>query len=130
MNQGMTMIGQMMKVKTGNTELKSSFQSLFEAQRQFQINVTGKPPKDDTRWFQYHVTAMSEEIGEVLKADKRWKTHRNAFYDKENKLEEIADIFITAINISMFSGFDSETILSAIAAKISENSKKLKEAQK
>ena len=93
--------------------------------------VTGlATPTDDVKWFQYHITAMNEELGEVLKADKRWKTHRNAFYDPENKLEELADVFVTAINLALFSGVGAEEMLNAICAKISENTKKLKEAQK
>ncbi|MCX7924114.1 MAG: dUTP diphosphatase [Clostridia bacterium] len=108
-----------------------SLQSLFNQQSQFQGKVTGlETPVDNVQWFQYHMTAMNEELGEVLKADKRWKTHRNAHYDPENKLEEIADVFVTAMNIALFSGFDAETIYKAISAKISENTRKFEEAHK
>ena len=76
----------------------------------------------------YHTLAMMEELGEVLKADKRWKTHRNERFVKEEKLDEIADIFITAMNMAMYSGFDDRTVLNAIEKKISENEVRLEQA--
>ena len=39
---------------------------------------------------------MTEEMGEVLASDKRWKTHRKERYVREEKLDELADVFITA----------------------------------
>lgn len=112
-------------------EFNDSFSSLFYQQTEFQTNVTGIPaPIDNTEWFKYHVAAMMEEMGEVLKADKRWKTHRNATYNPENKLEEIADVFITAMNLAIFSGFSAKMVWDAISAKISENTLKLEEARK
>ena len=56
-----------------------------------------------------------------MKADKRWKTHRNHRYEPEEKLDEIADVFITAMNIAIHSGFSDEDIEEAISNKISEN---------
>lgn len=118
-----------MMMKTGkiNKELTtSSFQLLYGLQQVFQHTVTGlEVPVDNVNWFQYHMTAMTEELGEVLKADKRWKTHRNVFYDPANKLEELADVFVTAMNLAIFSGFDADQMLEAISAKLSENIKKL-----
>lgn len=78
------------------------------------------------------MTALQEEIGEVLKADKRWKTHRNDHYDPENKLVEIADCLITLMNVTMYSGFTSEQLVNAVLDKITENTIKLdaKEAHK
>ena len=66
---------------------------------------------------------MVEELGEVMKADKRWKTHRNHRYEPDEKLDEIADVFITAMNISIHSGFTAEDIEKAISNKIKENPK-------
>lgn len=120
----------MMNGKTGESQ-QGSFQYLFNQQGEFQHKVTGlTTPVDNVRWFQYHMTAMSEELGEVLKADKRWKTHRNAFHDPANKLEELADVFVTAINLALFSGIDADTMVEAIRAKISENTRKFEEARK
>lgn len=108
-----------------------SFSSLYDAQRAFQSKVTGLDvPHDSVDWFTYHITAMQEEMGEVLKADKRWKTHRNHAYDPENKLEELADVFITAMNMAMFSGFTSDQLENAVFNKIAENNVKLEKAKR
>ena len=58
------------------------------------------------------------EIGEVLDADKRWKSHRNDKYDKNAKLEELADCFVVLMNIAMFSGFDGDDLANAIQQKL------------
>ena len=82
-------------------------------------------PIDDSKRFHYHVTALMEEVGEVLKADKRWKTHRNETYDRGEKLEEFADLFITVLNIGIYSGFYYEEVISAVKNKISKNNDRL-----
>lgn len=108
----------------GSQEI-DSFSCIFEMQKQFQERVVGGVPDESIEWFSYHIQAMVEELGEVLKADKRWKTFRNSAYDKQNKLEEMADVFITAINLALFSGFDSKLILEKIKSKIQENNCRL-----
>ena len=60
-------------------------------------------PVDDVGLASYHVQQLMSEIGEVLDADKRWKSHRNDKYDKNAKLEELADCFVVLMNIAMFS---------------------------
>lgn len=105
-------------------------EQIFEMQKQFQKTVTGElVPCDSVRWFQYHMTAMTEELGEVLKADKRWKTHRNAYYDKEEKDEELVDVFITALNLVLFSDLECEPFLDSVMAKIIENYKKYQDGK-
>lgn len=100
---------------------------LFEMQSLFQQQITGvKTPVDDVRWFQYHMSSMMEELGEVLKADKRWKTHRNIHYDQANKLDELADVFITAMNLALYSGIDGETMADTIVDKMRRNFEKAK----
>lgn len=103
--------------------------ALFDAQIKFQgMLISSELPCEHGKAYEYHIKAMVEEMGELMKADKRWKTHRNAYYDRENKLEELADIFITSMNLSIFSGFTAQEISDAIIAKISENTAKLKGA--
>jgi len=131
----------MKQVKNGVTRMKmtvgkiNTFAELFESQKLFQQEVMSRRdqsvdlPRDDVAWFNYHITAMTEELGELLKADKRWKTHRNAAYDRNNKVEELADVFITAINIAMFSGIADEEMFKAIVDKINENGIKLTGSQ-
>lgn len=75
--------------------------------------------------FSYHMQAMISELGEVLEADKRWKSFRNSEYDRRNKLEEIADCFITMMNVAIFSGYHSEELEEAIVEKINKNYERL-----
>jgi NTP pyrophosphatase (non-canonical NTP hydrolase) len=77
-----------------------------------------KMPHDDVRLASYHIQQLMSEVGEVLDADKRWKNFRNEKYDRESKLEEIADCFIVLMNIAMFSGFSGHEVASAILKKI------------
>lgn len=104
----------------------NSFKDSYDNQIHFQEAITGvKCPSDNLKQFSYHIQAMVEELGEVMKSDKRWKTHRNERYEPEEKLDEIADVFITAINIAIHSGFSAETIEMAISKKINENYERL-----
>ena len=125
-----------MKKRTGKMQSwanNKDFEELFAEQVEFQQKILKKKsghtivlPIDDVDWFQYHMTAMTEELGEVLKADKRWKTHRNERFVPDEKLDELADVFITAMNVCIFSDVDCSELLNAIDRKISENNKRLK----
>lgn len=75
-------------------------------------------PIDDPRLCSYHIQQLISEVGEVLEADKRWKNFRNNRFDKDAKLDEIADCFIVAMNVAMYSGFSGEEIANAIEKKI------------
>lgn len=79
-----------------------------------------KLPFDNTQLFSYHVQQLISEIGEVLAEDKRWKNFRNGKYNKDAKLEEIADCFIVLLNIAIFSGFYPEELVRAITEKINK----------
>ena len=110
----------------------NSFKKLFDSQVKFQKLVTGEDnlPRDNTHGFSYHIQAMVEEMGEVMKADKRWKTHRNTRYVPEEKLDEIADVFITAMNIAIHSGFTASQVEEAICLKITDNNIRWEEKSK
>ena len=82
----------------------------------FDIYVSGLPV-DEPKLASYHIQQLVSEIGEVLDADKRWKNFRNDKYDKNSKLEELADCFIVLMNICMFSGISAEDLEKAIADK-------------
>jgi hypothetical protein len=109
-----TMIGiakKMTTMLTGKSISPVPMGAIFAKQALFQCRVTGmRLPKDDVRWFSYHMQAMMEELGEVLKADKRWKTHRNGYYCPEEKLDELSDVAITLVNMALFSGIDWPTL--------------------
>lgn len=75
-------------------------------------------PVDDPHLCSYHVQQLISEIGEVLEADKRWKNFRNKKNNSKNKLDEIADCFIVAMNLAIFSGFDAYELEQAIKKKL------------
>ena len=119
------MVGTKMRRKK-MTGKNNGFKASYDNQVHFQEAITGvKCPGDNLHQFSYHIQAMVEELGEVMKADKRWKTHRNNRYEPDEKLDEIADVFITAMNIAIHSGFTAEEIEKAISNKIDENYKRL-----
>ena len=84
----------------------------------FKDETTITVPVDDVGLASYHVQQLMSEIGEVLEADKRWKSHRNDKNDKDGKLEELADCFIVLMNMVMFSGFDGNDLEEAIEKKL------------
>lgn len=115
----------------------NSFDALFDSQAENQRmmfergmygfvdnpEVDGKYtelPIDEPKLASYHIQQLVSEIGEVLDADKRWKNFRNDFYNRDAKLEELADCFIVLMNISMFSGFSADDVYNAISSKIEE----------
>lgn len=84
----------------------------------YKDELTATVPADDVGLASYHVQQLMSEIGEVLDADKRWKSHRNDKFDKNAKLEELADCFVVLMNIAMFSGFDGDDLANAIQQKL------------
>lgn len=117
--------------------VNNSFDALFDSQAENQRmmfergmygfvdnpEVDGKYtelPIDEPKLASYHIQQLVSEIGEVLDADKRWKNFRNDFYNRDAKLEELADCFIVLMNISMFSGFSADDVYNAISSKIEE----------
>lgn len=116
-------------------QIADTFSNIFEKQAENQRSMFEKGmyngfsdndgkftelPIDDPKLSSYHIQQLVSEIGEVLEADKRWKNFRNDAYDKDAKLDEIADCFIVLMNIAMFSGFDSKDVYMAICEKIEE----------
>lgn len=84
----------------------------------YKLDTTITVPVDDIKLASYHVQQLMSEIGEVLDADKRWKNFRNNKYDRDAKVEELADCFIVLMNIAMFSGVDAEEFVDAINQKL------------
>lgn len=81
-------------------------------------NMPDKLPRDFVPLFSYHIQQLISEVGEVLDADKRWKNLRNSKYNRKEKLDEIADCFIVLMNVAIFSGFNADDVLEAIASKL------------
>lgn len=84
----------------------------------YKLDTTITVPVDDIKLASYHVQQLMSEIGEVLDADKRWKNFRNNKYDRDAKVEELADCFIVLMNIAMFSGVDAKEFADAINQKL------------
>ena len=95
----------------------------------FKDKATMTVPVDDVGLASYHIQQLMSEIGEVLEADKRWKSHRNDKNDKDGKLEELADCFIVLMNMVMFSGFDGNDLEEAIEKKLKKVSDRFEDAQ-
>lgn len=117
---------------------------IWKSQIEYQMQIVGEPseldgivpplveslPVDSIYWFNYHIRGMLEEIGELTKADKRWKTHRRNQVNEKEKREEIADVFIEAINLAIFSGLTEYDVYLAVFKKMEQNAEKLKEERK
>lgn len=84
----------------------------------FKNETTTSVPVDDINLASYQMQQLMSEVGEVLDADKRWKSHRNDKYDRNGKLEEIADCFIVLMNVAMFSGFNGLELTEVIEKKL------------
>lgn len=115
----------------GKMNNKITFEELFDSQKENQNILIKKGsyngfaskdvvsvPVDDPRLCSYHVQQLVSEIGEVLESDKRWKNFRNDRFDKNAKLDEIADCFIVMMNVAMYSGFSGDEVAEAIKKKI------------
>lgn len=82
-----------------------------------EITLSGLPV-DSPALSSYHIQHLMSEIGEVLDADKRWKNFRNEKYDKDAKIDELADCFIVLMNICMFSDIDATEFEAAVLSKL------------
>lgn len=125
--------GKMKTKMSGKTNNQPTMSDLFNIQQvnqnmmlvsgmyaDFKLQSTDSVPADDTKLMSYHIQQLISEIGEVLEADKRWKNFRNNKYDRESKLEEVADCFIVLMNVAMFSGFNGDELSEAIVRKLNE----------
>ena len=103
-------------------------QSIYSNQVLFQeclMNDGLKLPRDNAEEYQRSVTLIVEELGELLKTDKRWKSIRKDTYDREEKLNEYADVFICVLNLAIHSGFKLDEITDSVCKKIGINFERL-----
>ena len=134
------MTGTMKNLKMKKTKMNGKNKTLeecYDEQVKFQKEVVKKYgynvdvkniPEDNIEVAKYHMLALLEEVGELVKSDKRWKNYRNTNYDKSNKLEELSDCFITLFNVAMYSGISAEELELALTKKMDENMKRIREA--
>lgn len=118
-------------------KMNKSFADFFNDQVEFQKKINEKfgygtkvknIPEDNIEISKYHMLALMEETGELIKSDKRWKNYRNIHFDKNNKLEELSDCFITLFNIAMYGGISAEELELALTKKMVENVERIREA--
>jgi NTP pyrophosphatase (non-canonical NTP hydrolase) len=121
------MIGTMMRAKMTMTNGETSnFSDIYNRQIGFQrelilsgeygdLNMSESLPSDSVEAVSYHVNHLICEIGELLKADTRWKSSHKL--DVGNKKEELADCFIELINIAIFSEINCDDLLRQIYNK-------------
>ena len=94
------------------------FQNSIKDKYDFELNEL---PTDNVNGFSYHIQHLISEIGEVLTADKRWKSLRKSYFNINEKEDEIADCFIVLMNIAIFSGIEPEKFEKIIIDKINRN---------
>lgn len=104
----------------------NEFKTLYDLQVEFQKLIGNTDiPKDDPQMLAHHLLGLVTEVGEVAQADKRWKLNkRNNHYDREEKIEEIADVMIFILNILIYSGISPDEALISVENKIKKNIKR------
>lgn len=134
------MTGMMKNLKMSGTKMSGKNKTLeecYDEQVKFQKEVAKKYgynvdvkniPEDNIEVAKYHMLALLEEAGELVKSDKRWKNYRNTYYDKQNKLEELSDCIITLFNVAMFSGISGKELAEALETKMNENYNRIRGA--
>ena len=110
--------------------MSDKLNSLFERQAIFQSLIneddySGDYPRDDVENYSANALLMVEDIGELLKTDKRWRTFRGGNHDEVNKSSEIADIAIVLTNICLYSGMTADDLVKAMSDKIDVNMMRL-----
>ena len=98
---------------------------LFQKQLEFQQLI--KQDKfegyvDDPEEMSKSILGLISEAGEVLQADQRWKSNgRNTYFDRDEKIVEIADCFIFLLNVCIYSDVTAFDIVNAVDGKININ---------
>lgn len=98
---------------------------LFQKQLEFQQLI--KKDKfegyvDDPEEMSKSILGLICEAGEVLQADQRWKSNgRNTYFDRDEKIVEIADCFIFLLNVCIYSDVTAFDIANAVDEKININ---------
>lgn len=105
--------------------------TLYIIQKEFQQTLGfTNVPCDSAQLMSESLLGLISEVGEVLQADQRWKKNgRNVKYDRENKVEEIADCFIFLLNACIYSDISSFEISNAIERKILKNTERYLESK-
>ena len=84
-------------------------------------------PADNPGMTSYHMLHLLSELGEVLEADKRWKSHRRDKFDLNEKQDEIMDLLIISLNLAIYSGIEINDLEQKLLDKMLTNRKRLEE---
>lgn len=113
-----------MKINEVNNNIECpTLGTLYTIQKEFQQTLGfTNVPCDSAQLMSESLLGLIGEVGEVLQADQRWKKNgRNVKYDRENKVEEIADCFIYLLNACIYSDISSFEISNAIEKNVFKN---------
>lgn len=120
----------------GSLEAIMDFKDIYNEQIKFQNRVkqtydfeVDELPDDIVQGFSYNIQHLISEIGEVLEADKRWKSMRKSKYDRKAKIQEICDCFIVLMNVAIYSGIDPQELETELLYKLAVNRTRLKESK-
>lgn len=109
--------------------------TIFEKQAQLQNNIgLGIGQENVIQWYNA-MTAAILEIGEALAEDTRWKVLLNGnikkpITNRNNVIEEMADVFIYMINACIFYNINATTLLCTINDKQEKNIRRLTKCSK
>lgn len=90
---------------------------IFECQRDLQAKLLGvKLPADNPRLIAPYALGIVSEIGEVLQADKRWKTEMSRtggdenYHNSEEVLGELTDCMLYFVNLVLACNIDQDKL--------------------
>lgn len=101
---------------------------LYKYQKNLQHKLYNFEDEDLAKMYG-SATAAIIEIGEMLQTDTRWKalitgSKKEPVYNKEDFLEEYADVIIYLINVLVYANIDIEDVYVAINNKLLVNKKR------
>lgn len=108
----------------------SSLNEIFSKQKELQSKLgLAVGSENIVQWYNA-LTAAVLEIGETLSEDTRWKILLNANtkppkVNRENVLEETADVFIYLFNACIFYNISPKELLNEITKKQNKNIERL-----
>lgn len=108
----------------------SKIDDIFLKQKELQSHLgLAVGSENIVQWYN-SLTAAVLEIGEALSEDTRWKLLINANtkqpkVNRENVIEETADVFIYLINSCIFYNISAKELLNKIVEKQDKNIKRL-----
>ena len=113
------------------TDLKEIYRKQLDLQSNLGL---GAGSENVVQWYNAMTAAMLE-IGEALAEDTRWKAllngnNKKPIVNRENVIEETADVMIYLLNACIFYNISVEELLNAISLKQEKNIRRLTKCSK